>query len=116
MRLWRPRKCSTTRDVIRIFTLETNARPNAEGSTVNTSVAFHEKPTKGGSEAGSKPNLLFVHAEQAGDQNRQAYADERRGQPRRNAGCHGGGQDDGDTQDQRKQRASLRRDPGTATN
>src|ERR1039458_9934031 len=44
----RPRKCSTTRDVIRMFTLETNASANADGNTVSTSFGLHEKPTNGG--------------------------------------------------------------------
>ncbi len=40
-------KCSTTREVIRIFTEETKARPKAEGSTVKISVGLHEKPKIG---------------------------------------------------------------------
>src|SRR6185436_21131367 len=47
-RLWRPLKCSTTREVIRMLTLETKANANAEGSTVNTSCGLHAKPANGG--------------------------------------------------------------------
>ena len=53
--LWRPRKCSTTREVINILTAETNANPNAEGSTVNTSRELQENPAKAGSETGKWP-------------------------------------------------------------
>jgi len=54
-RVCRPRKCSTTRDVIRILTDDTNASANADGKTVKTSPGLHEKPTNGGSVAVMAP-------------------------------------------------------------
>ena len=71
MRLWRPRKCSTTRDVIRMFTDETNASANADGSTVNTSCGLQENPTNGGSDSAEAADLLFADPEQPGQHDGQ---------------------------------------------
>src|SRR5204862_5026607 len=53
--LWRPRKCSTTREVTSRLIDETKARPSAAGKTAKMSLGSQENPAKGGIEWGSTP-------------------------------------------------------------
>ncbi len=75
----RPWKCSTTRDVIRMLTEVTKAKPSADGKTSVMSSGVQVNPANGGNVRATSPSRRSCQPEQIARSDGQPDAQQRRG-------------------------------------